>query len=505
MIINSKKASAFEMKCDYCGSFFKRRKNEVIRSKKIIKKDSCGSKSCSLKKRIESNLKKYGCENPSQNKNIKNKQEKTLFERYGVKVPSKSKEIMDKVKSTNIKKYGTSCSLHSKQVKAKTIKTWRKKYDCDHPFGSPIVREKIYKSMELKYGDHFTRTKEYRDKTRKTCVEKYGKEHHLMCEGVKAKRKSTNLKRYGGEPAQNEKVMGKILLSKKGKVPIYGKTQKEITLYLKQISNLVFKTHVISNKEIDIFNDEKKIAVEYCGLYWHNEKSPSPRDNKYHYCKYKMCKSMNIKLLTIFEDEWINKKDQCKGRMASILGFFERKFYARKCLVKEISKKEANLFYSDFHIQGSPNSTVVSFGIFYDKEMLGCISLSNHHRIKGKITISRLCFKSKVQLIGGASKLFKTCKNWCSSNGIDKIITWSDNRWSEGDVYMKNGFVMEKELAPDYSYVDLKKRNSRVSKQSMKKSNNNCPKEMTEKQWAEKNGFARIWDCGKKRWVMKIN
>jgi hypothetical protein len=69
---------------------------------------------------------------------------------------------------------------------------------------------------------------------------------------------------------------------------------------------------------------------------------------------------------------------------------------------------------------------------------------------------------------------------------------------------MKNGFIMDKELAPDYSYVNLNKRFERVSKQSMKKSNNGCPKEITEKQWAEKHGFVRIWDCGKKRWVLNI-
>lgn len=505
MILNSNKASAFALKCDYCGAAFTRRKSDVLKSRKIIEKDSCGSKTCTSKKRIESNLKKYGCENPSQNKEVKNKQENTLFKKYGVKVPSKNKKIIDKMKSTNVERYGTSCSLHSKEIKAKTIETWKKNYGCDHPFGSPEIREKINNSMQIKYGDHFTRTKEYREKTKNTCIKKYGKEHHLMCDNVQEKRKKTNIKKYGKEyPSQNENIIEKILSSKKGKLIKYGKTQKEIKNYLEQISRSEFKTHQILNREIDIFSAKMGIAIEYCGLYWHNERSPSPRNKEYHYLKYDMCKNKNIRLLTIFEDEWVNKQSQCKAFLASALGVFERKVHGRKCEIKNIIKKEANLFYSDFHIQGPPNNTIIAFGIYHREELLGCISISNHHRIKGQVVISRLCFKKGVQIIGGASKFFKHCKKWCINNNINKIITWSDNRWSEGNVYKKNGFSMEEELKPDYSYVNLNKRCERVSKQSMKKSNNNCPKEITEKQWAENNGFVRIWDCGKKRWVLNF-
>ena len=50
MILDSGKASAFKIKCDYCGSELTRRKPDVIRSRKIIEKDSCGDKKCIIKK-----------------------------------------------------------------------------------------------------------------------------------------------------------------------------------------------------------------------------------------------------------------------------------------------------------------------------------------------------------------------------------------------------------------------------------------------------------------------
>jgi len=51
------------------------------------------------------------------------------------------------------------------------------------------------------------------------------------------------------------------------------------------------------------------------------------------------------------------------------------------------------------------------------------------------------------------------------------------------------------------------KRNSklgRFSKQSFKKKNKNIPGHITEREWCVKNGYARIWDCGKKRWIYEL-
>jgi|694.fasta_scaffold53225_3 hypothetical protein len=502
MIVDDKN-KIFQLKCDYCGCAFSRIKYDVLKSRKIIEKDSCGSKKCASDKRKESNLKKYGVANVYQNEHIRKKQQDTLFKNHGVLVPAKSKAILEKMSGTNLKKYGNTCSLHGKDVADKTKKTWLMKYGCDHPFASEAVREKSKSTMEMRYGSYFTKTEEYKKKSKETYLKKYGTEHSSMSNFVKEKRRKTNLKKYGHEyPSQNDKVMEKILASKEGKQTKYGRTQSDVREFLQDISGKEFKSKHIGRLELDIFNEDLSVAVEYCGLYWHNETSPSPRDSKYHEKKYKICKSLGIRLITIFEDEWIYRNFQCKNYLNSFIGTFSNKFHARKCKIIEISKKESNKFYEDYHIQGKPYGTKISFGIFYEKELLGCVSLGNHHRIKDKIILNRLCFKNGIRINGGASRLFVECKNWCLKNEIRKITTWSDNRWSEGNVYYKNGFALDTQLAPDYSYVCLKKRAMRISKQSMKKSNTLCPKGTTEKEWAVKNGFVRIWDCGKKRWTM---
>jgi len=503
--IEKKSKDKINLKCDYCGKNFKRNKNEVLRSHKISNKDSCGSKKCISLKRKQSNILKYGVENPTQKKEIKEKQVKTLFNNYGVTVPCKNKIIKNKVAETNIKKYGNTCSLHGKEQKIKTKQTWKRNYKCTHPFSSPVVRKKSNETMKKKYGKYFTQTDEYLEKTKKTCLKKYGKNHFSQCEVVKEKTKKTNLIKYGSEyPSQNNKIMEKILNSSKGVKKNYGKTQKEIKNYIEKITNNKLETKIIERKEIDIFDPKTNIAIEYCGLRWHNENSPDPRGRNYHIDKYKLCNSIGIRLITIFEDEWIKKEEQCKNYLKSIFGKFENRIFARKCIVKEISKNISNDFYHKYHLFGKPSNTKISFGIFLKEELLGCVSIGYHHRDCSKTTINRICFKPNFQIIGGASKLIKKCINWCEINGCKKLITWSDNRWSSGSMYEKIGFKLDKEMGPDYSYVDSKTKYKRLSKQSRKKGNTECPTDKTEKQYAIEEGFYRIWDCGKKRWVLEL-
>jgi len=84
---------------------------------------------------------------------------------------------------------------------------------------------------------------------------------------------------------------------------------------------------------------------------------------------------------------------------------------------------------------------------------------------------------------------------------IDKdVITWSDNRYSNGNIYKQNGFEFDGNLKPDYVYFDRNK-HTILSKQSQQKSKNGYPDNMTEKEYCESIGLLRLWDCGKIRWI----
>lgn len=501
--------------CDYCGKETEKRKNKLIKGRKLIQKDCCSDDVCTKKKLAEVNILKYGVVNSFQRNDVKNKIKSSNIEKYGCEYPQQNEKIREKSKSTCLKNHGVEHALQNKEILKKAQEKSQKKYGTKFPIQLEEFKQKVKKTNLKKYGiENFLSSPEIQEKIKQTNLEKYGSSHPACSKEIQEKTKQTNLEKYGVENCfANKKVQEKIRqtnLEKYGSpFPIrkFGKTQDSIKEWLNGYGfDFGSDFEILEGKELDLYDKNKKIAIEYCGIYWHNENSPQPRNRKYHYDKYKRCVDNGIQLLTIFDDEWKNKQSIIKSVILSKLGIFGKRIYARKCLVKEISKKEMIVFCDQYHVQGKNSLSLVCFGLFYENELIGVMDLGRHHRKKEKDTmvLTRLCFKEGIQVIGGSSKLFKYCVDWCKNNYIKNIISWSDNRWSDGKVYKNLGFILEEDLGPDYCYVDSKNPKKRISKQSQKKSNSDCPENMTELEWANSRGLSRIWDCGKTRWNYNI-
>ena len=96
-------------------------------------------------------------------------------------------------------------------------------------------------------------------------------------------------------------------------------------------------------------------------------------------------------------------------------------------------------------------------------------------------------------VMGAASKLLKR------ANILERLVSYSDNRWSDGDLYEKLQFKLDGRLAPDYFYIS----NSGVfSKQSLKKNNQERDLGRSEHELRLSQGYLRVYDCGKQRWLM---
>lgn len=258
------------------------------------------------------------------------------------------------------------------------------------------------------------------------------------------------------------------------------------------------------NKELDIFIPELNLAIEYCGLYWHSEVSGEKKANQ-HSNKLKWCREQNVRLITIFEDEWLTRQEQVKNLLLSVLKIHNVKIGARKCSIKQISKEQAKQFININHIQ--PLYTCeVSFGLFFNNILIGAITGNNHHRNgQTSFVLQRLCFTSGYQIPGGASKLLKALTNYAKEKGYTKLVSWSDSRISEGSVYEKLNFKFKIEYKQDYSYVLNGCYNKRFSKQSLKKTQEEKLTGKTEPVLRKEQGYYRIWDCGKKLWELNIN
>jgi hypothetical protein len=258
-------------------------------------------------------------------------------------------------------------------------------------------------------------------------------------------------------------------------------------------------------KKLDIVVPSQSIAIEYNGLHWHHENSPTPRLNDYHFKKMQAAEAQGLRLITIFEDEWVNRRLQVENFLRSALGANTRRIGARKTSVKDIDKQTAKRFLEDNHIQGTAPFIDYAVGLVLGEELVAVMTLGRHHRQKqSAIVLNRLAFKHDVSIAGGASKLLAACILWAKRAGHTKIVSWSDNRWSQGRVYEQMGFKRAEDLRPDYSYVVLNRPCERVSKQSQKKTAEDKRLGRSERESTTSRGLSRIWDCGHKRWELPL-
>ena len=208
----------------------------------------------------------------------------------------------------------------------------------------------------------------------------------------------------------------------------------------------------------------------------------------------------------VYPHEWETRSEQILSHIRSYNSSDLSILNARDCKIGEIPLYLFREFCDQYHIQGSNKLGLKAWGIFYENsdEILGAISLGRHHRQHDAILLDRLCFKNDIRIRGGAGKLFSVAKRWAMEQGHSEIVSFSDNRWSIGTVYEKLGFILDKELPVDYFYVSEDNFCKKFSKQSQKKSQSNCPDDMTEMQWARNRGLLPVYDAGKKRWIYKL-
>lgn len=289
----------------------------------------------------------------------------------------------------------------------------------------------------------------------------------------------------------------------------WGKSKAELELldFIKEIYSGEILTNdrtVLGNKELDIVLPQLNLAIEYCGLYWHSE--ALGKDRYYHVNKLNTCLDKNIKLITIFEDEWVSNKDVVKSRLGSYINSSNNtKVFARKCKIQEISSATAKAFCTENHLQGYGAGASIRLGCFYLDELIAVMTFSKPSLAKGIKSaqegvweLHRFCTKKNFTLLGGASKLLSFFeKNYFCI----KIYSFADRRWSNGKLYDCLGFKKDSITQPNYWYfIDNTKRLHRFGFRKTKYEKDTG----TEKSLRIKQGFSIIWDCGNLKYVKDV-
>lgn len=233
--------------------------------------------------------------------------------------------------------------------------------------------------------------------------------------------------------------------------------ENEISEYIKGLidDNIILNDrYIISPNELDIYVPSRNIAFEYDGLYWHSDKFVN---KDYHLSKTEKAITKGIKLIHIFEDEWLYKKDIVKSMINKELGC-SKIIDASNCDAKIIKDDVAETFINNNSIQYYIPCDF-NMGLYYRDELLSTISFKNN-KVNGHYLLQNFCDKKYFTVRKGIIKLINEFINMMKPK---EIITYIDRRWDNSDVFYEIGFKHIKSLAPTCHYIINNKRTTEIN------------------------------------------
>lgn len=252
------------------------------------------------------------------------------------------------------------------------------------------------------------------------------------------------------------------------------------------------------NREIDIYIPSKNIGIEVNGAFFHSEFYKKESAKSHLLDKTNLMKKHGIRLIHIYDYEIRKNWSGVQNFLFSLLNIGITKIHGRKCSIEIGAITDDDiLFVNKNHIQPTISHNGVAVRLTYLNEMVGIGIFRKHHRNQKEWCLSRLCFKSQYQIVGGLSKIVN---HFIKYKNVDKLISWCDLRISTGESYLAAGWKQECILLPDYKYI---RGQAIVPKQRAKKkmlSKLIQPGE-TEKECMTRLGYNRFWDCGKIRFI----
>ena len=259
---------------------------------------------------------------------------------------------------------------------------------------------------------------------------------------------------------------------------------------------------ILNGKEVDLYLPRLQLAIEFNGIHWHTEEFN--RDRNYHLNKLICCNKKGIKLIHIFEDEWIEHKEIVLSKIKHKLKIndYTKKIRGHKCIITEISPILSEPFFKSNHIQGYVNGSVM-IGAFYENELVGACIFKKENT-EGFWELTRMATQDGYLCHGVCGKLFKY---FVDKYNPVQVKSFADRRWTlnkDNNIYVTLGFKLSETLKPDYRYVV---NNTRMHKFNFRKNRLHkkygLPLTMTEREMCQELGFYRIWDCGLFKYVWK--
>lgn len=397
---------------------------------------------------------------------LREKIEKTTQERYGVKNPSASQEIRDKLSEI----------CKSPEYQAKYTATSMANWGVDRPSKLKVVQEKMKKTTLERYGVECALQTEYaKERFKQSCLEKYGVENVLQSD-------------YGRERAREGFI--KSMHSHNHKI---SKINQRVAEMLDKVYGIQTEFEfMIGRNSYDLSVLGTNIVLEIDPSYTHSDlpnhlENGKPKD--YQLMKTEVAESEGLRCIHIFDWDDPDK--------IAILLLPRERIYARTCKLVRLTKHQANMFIQDNHIQGDAKGAIYCYGLKYQGEIVEVMTFAKpRYNEKYQWELLRLCSEVGLNVVGGASKLFK---QFIKDVDPESIISYCDRAKFTGSVYEKMGMKLHHISEPSKVWS---KGNKRITDNLLRQRGfdqlfgTNYGKGTSNEELMINHGWRSVYDCG---------
>ena len=371
--------------------------------------------------------------------------ERTNMAKYGVKTTAVLPEVVEKRIATNLERYGDENPATTEGVREKMKNTCREKYGVEYSLADPSIREKAEETLRRKYHRENGGQIHLSEESIRIMSSRETLREFMITNNIHTVRELTIALGRGSMPKVGDylhKYDSWDLINPKESYQEF-----EIISFVRGLGVSCYKDKsILKPYEIDCYCPEYKIGIEFNGTFWH---SNLHKEKDYHIKKSKLAEQKGIRLIHIYESEWEDPRTRpiLESMLKIAFGKVENRIYARNCVIREITNKEAKPFNEANHLQGHRNAQI-TYGLFYEDKLVQLMSFSRHKKYGWEII--RGCPGSNNVVVGGVSKLFK---HFVRENNPDQVFSYADFNKFDGEGYLALGMKFIGYSGPDLRWV----------------------------------------------------
>jgi hypothetical protein len=224
------------------------------------------------------------------------------------------------------------------------------------------------------------------------------------------------------------------------------------------------------------------------GVYYHSQ-NPSllrVRDTRYHFKMREDFEAAGLRLLQFYEDEILEKSHIVKSIVGAVCGSVQGRIYARKCDIRDVPETQSIAFLDANHLIGRAYMCKY-VGLYFEDRL---VHIMAYRRPGATIEIVRSCGPLDTVVVGGFQRLLA---HLIRTHNPERVETLIDLRYATGHSLERAGFVRTG-VALGYEYT---RSNRRRGKRDFR-----VPAGVDEEAEAAKQGFFRIYNAGRAKYVL---